>query len=468
MKFSQYFLAKVTLVLTIILLTVISLLSYQKVHDLINYDQKVIHTHEVLLKLERVLFTLKDAESGQRGFIITNDSIFLLSFLKSKMALDSLIYDLKIATADNIIQTHKLDTLNTFLRKRFELMNIMIYLKTHEMLTLNLTNEMMKNGKNVTDNVRGVIRRLQDEEQSLLTVRNKEKESLITITPIFTLVLSIFSLFLIFLSYFTLTRELKKKNIAQLELENKIEELNRSNSELEQFAYVASHDLQEPLRKIRSFGDRLLYKHAEKLDPDAKVNIQKMHDAAERMQKLIDDLLGFSRLVRTENKFELSNLNEIVSTVLNDLDESIRSKRAKIETANLPVINAVPTQMRQLFQNLISNALKFSKPLQQPSIQIQYDIVKGNEIPHVKPSQVNEYFHRIKITDNGIGFDEQYLDRIFIIFQRLHGKMEYGGTGIGLAVSKKIVVNHGGYISAQSKDGIGSSFFVYLPVLTKV
>jgi light-regulated signal transduction histidine kinase (bacteriophytochrome) len=326
---------------------------------------------------------------------------------------------------------------------------------------------LMKKEKMIMDDIKKIINRAQMEEEGLLYLRNKEKESLVTITPIFTLVLSIFSLGLILLSYFVITNELKKKIIAQHELENKIEELNRSNNELEQFAYVASHDLQEPLRKIRSFGDRLLYKHSEKLDPDGKLNIQKMHDAASRMQKLIDDLLGFSRLVRSENKFESTNLNEIVQSVINDLDEVIKSSHAKLEIPDLPLINAVPTQMHQLFQNLFSNAIKFSKKNEAPQIAMRYDVVKGHEISNVKPSQLNDYFHRIIINDNGIGFDEQYLDRIFVIFQRLHGKMDYGGTGIGLAVSKKIISNHDGYITAHSKEGVGSSFYLYIPVLQK-
>ncbi len=467
MKFSQYFFARLTLFLTIILLIIISILSYQKVLELINFDDKVVHTHEVLLKFERLQYNLKDAESGQRGYLLTNDSIYLQTFNRAKKDVDSLIRDLKNLTSDNRTQMKNIDTLNSLIDKRFEHMYFLLHVDAKKLINEATTISLMKKEKLIMDDVKRIINRAQQQEEALLYVRNKAKESLVTITPIFTLILFIFSFGLILLSYFIITGELKKKIVAQHELENKIEELNRSNNELEQFAYVASHDLQEPLRKIRSFGDRLLYKHSEKMDEDGKLNIQKMHDAASRMQKLIDDLLGFSRLVRSENKFESTNLNDVVQSVINDLDEAIKSSHAILEIPELPVISAVPTQMHQLFQNLFSNAIKFSKKNEAPQIALRYDVVKAHEIANVKPSQLNDYFHRIIINDNGIGFDEQYLDRIFVIFQRLHGKMDYSGTGIGLAVSKKIITNHDGYITAHSKEGVGSSFYLYLPVLQK-
>ncbi len=467
-KLSYYSLARITLFLTLILLAIISILSYQKIYDLINFDKKVIHTREVLYKFERVVSILKEAESGQRGFLLSGDSLFLQTFNNSKLKLDSLIKDLKLLTIDNLVQTHKIDTLTMLIQKRYELMNILIHLVS----TNNIKNEDMilslRIGKNVMDQISGVIERSQKEEEDLLFIRNKVKDSITTLTPFYILLFTFFSLILILVSYFILIREFKKKIIVQKDLENKIEELNRSNNELEQFAYVASHDLQEPLRKIRSFGDRLVYKHSDLLDEDGKFNIQKMQDAAIRMQKLIDDLLGFSRLVRSENKFELTNLNELVASVLNDMDEIIKSKKAKIKVEKLPLIFSVPSQMHQLFQNIINNALKFSRKEVPPEITIHYAIVKGNEIKDIKPSNLNEYFHRFIISDNGIGFDEQYLDRIFIIFQRLHGKMEYGGTGIGLAVSKKIVLNHAGYITAKSRPDSGSSFYIYIPENLKI
>jgi PAS domain S-box-containing protein len=240
----------------------------------------------------------------------------------------------------------------------------------------------------------------------------------------------------------------------QEELEMRIEELNRSNKELEQFAYVASHDLQEPLRKVRAFGDRLVIKYKDALGEEGKGYIERMENAAERMQVLINELLNFSRISRTTESYIEVDLEKVVRSVINDLEISIEQKKASIDIGHLPVIYAIPSQMRQLFQNLLSNALKFSSPDRDPRIFIEASIVH----------EEGEEMCRIKVADNGIGFDEKYADRIFNIFQRLHGRNEYEGTGIGLAIVKKIAENHRGSITARSTPGEGSVFTIVLPV----
>lgn len=240
------------------------------------------------------------------------------------------------------------------------------------------------------------------------------------------------------------------------ELEERIEELNNSNKELEQFAYVASHDLQEPLRKIQAFGDRLISKYLDAIGEEGQNYIERMQNASARMQKLIDDLLTFSRISRTQEPFEPVDFNKVVREVLNDLEIAIESKHVDVRVKTLPVIQARTGQIRQLFQNLISNAIKFSRNDVRPEIIIKSERVTEDEKPgsHVK----------IIIQDNGIGFDEKYAEKIFIIFQRLHGKTEYEGTGIGLAICKRIIENHNGSISAYSLHGKGAAFEIILPI----
>lgn len=260
----------------------------------------------------------------------------------------------------------------------------------------------------------------------------------------------------------SLTEELEKRVYQRtLELTKANEDLNRSNEELEHFAYVASHDLQEPLRKITLFGERLFSSHNETLDEDGKDYLQRMRNAAMRMQVLIDDLLTFSRISRPAEEFKLLDLNEILNEVLYDLEITIEQKKARINSESLPSIKGIPSQIHQLFQNLISNALKFNKS--EPLVTIKCKTVKAGDITLPSFNPKHDSYYEITFQDNGIGFDEKYLEKIFIIFQRLHGRSEYQGTGIGLAICKKILENHSGYITASSKVNQGSTFYVYLP-----
>jgi len=260
-----------------------------------------------------------------------------------------------------------------------------------------------------------------------------------------------------------LTDELESQvhqRVTELKLLN--EELLRSNSELEQFIYVASHDLQEPLRKIQTFASGLLELEHHNLSDKGKDYFNRMQSASARMQQLILDLLAFSRTNKAEKHFESADLNEILSTVLEQLKETIQHKEAVIKRSVLPTLKIIPYQFEQLFTNLITNSLKFSKPSLPPQIEISYRIIKGDESGQELANPTMSY-HQISIRDNGIGFDPEYSERIFQVFQRLHGRHEYTGTGIGLAIVKKIVENHQGLISASSKPGEGATFSVYIP-----
>lgn len=254
-----------------------------------------------------------------------------------------------------------------------------------------------------------------------------------------------------------LEQKVKERTV---ELSAKNEELETRNHELQQFAWVASHDLKEPLRKIQTFNYLVKDKYL-KDNKEAAIFLDKSINSSERMSRLIDNLLNYS-LLSAAAIFEPTNLNAILQDILSDLEISIAEKKATISYPVLPVIDVIPGQIRQVFQNLISNCLKFTGPDTKPVIKITSDFVNEKNVN--AESVTNGAYCRINFEDNGIGFDEKFMDRIFVIFQRLHSKETYEGTGIGLAITKKIIDKHNGVISAKGKINQGAMFTIVLPV----
>ncbi|HPH85687.1 MAG TPA: PAS domain S-box protein [Ferruginibacter sp.] len=267
------------------------------------------------------------------------------------------------------------------------------------------------------------------------------------------------------------TRDLTDKKNAEDRLleylqsiEQKNQELQQTNAELEAFNYIASHDLQEPLRKIQTFSQRIIEKDRQNLSEVTKDYFNRMISAASRMQNLIDALISYSRTNAAKQDAQPTNMNTLLQEVKDDLQESIDDKKALITWDNMPVLQVIPLQIYQLFINIITNALKYRKPDVPPHIHISYALVNAGQI--TEPGlQEDIPYHSISIQDNGIGFEERYRTKIFELFQRLHGKTEYGGTGIGLAICKKIMRNHDGIITASGEPGVGAVFTIYLPAI---
>lgn len=256
--------------------------------------------------------------------------------------------------------------------------------------------------------------------------------------------------------------EIKARELNRQLLEN-IDRLEAANKELDRFAFMSSHDLQEPLRKIRTFSDLLYSKYKETLDDEAVKYISRMQKAAERMQLLIKDILEFSKVSNDKNNFINTDLNVLVEEVLSDIEPEVQEKRAKFNIKQLPSLDVNPGLMRPLFSNLISNALKYCKKDIDPVIEIYAEQQTGDGKDGMNGSR-NRKFWRIFVEDNGIGFDQKYAEQIFDMFVRLHGNSDYEGTGIGLALCKQIVEKHQGYISALSRENAGSTFIISLPV----
>lgn len=246
------------------------------------------------------------------------------------------------------------------------------------------------------------------------------------------------------------------------ELSDANDQLVKFNAELEAFTYVASHDLQEPLRKIQTLSSAILQKDKDALSEKGKDYFVRMNEAAKRMHLLIDNLLTYSHATLAEREFQRTDLNSVVEEIKEELKDTIKEKNALVEVGHLCEVNLIHFQLRQMMLNLIGNALKFSKPGVPPHIVINSSNIKYSK-PNNENLPVDKHYCHINVTDNGIGFEPEYKEKIFQVFQRLHGKKEYPGTGIGLAIVKKIVDNHNGIINATSEPGKGASFDIYIP-----
>lgn len=448
-----------------------SFFSYLVTKNLLDNAGRLNRAIEVSRRLETIVKQLKDAESAIRGFNLTGDSSFLRPGINERIARIGEEYGaLRRITAENSVQQRHLDTLRLLLDVKYHQLRKGARLDTPKAEKLAVTEG---------ERSMNMIEREVDEMMRFEDAQTHEKAELLRFfSALWVPVIFISSLVAILIgiySYITLTKEFKlqlhiesKLKSYQRDLQQNITLLNKSNQELEQFAYVASHDLQEPLRKISTFSDRLQVKYKEQLPPDAIQLIDRMVVAVARMRVLINDLLIFSRAGRIapESVTEV-DMSMLLQNVLSDLEVGLQEKNAVVHAAQLPVIEGNITNFQQLFQNLLTNAIKFAHPDRQLEINITYQVVKGKEIHVIKENRWDEEFCRICIEDNGIGFDQAYAERIFLIFQRLHGVSEYSGTGIGLAICKKIVDSHHGYIMAYGYPLKGATFVIILPLKQK-
>jgi PAS domain S-box-containing protein len=248
----------------------------------------------------------------------------------------------------------------------------------------------------------------------------------------------------------------------QRNLESKNVKLGKMNSELQSYAHISSHDLQEPLRKLQIIASRIVDTEKQNLSNEGKDLLSRMNNSVKRMQNIIDDLLAYSTSDSEKTKFEKIDIVKIINDVKDDFSEEIKRKCATIEIESSCVVKVIPVQIRQVLYNLINNSFKFAKEGNPPQIQIQCQLIKGSSIQY-KNFPPHKLFAHISYTDNGIGFEPKYSEKIFGLFQRLHAKDQYRGTGIGLAIVKKIIENHHGYVVASSEPGKGARFDIYLP-----
>ncbi|OXA85477.1 CHASE3 domain-containing protein [Flavobacterium hercynium] len=588
-KFNSSNSLRVIFVIAVFILLFLSSIGYKHNQDLNESSKLVMHTYEINIQLERLMSAIKDAETGQRGYIITRNDRFLSPYTYSRDKVNTSFITLKKLTADNPKQQENLQKLFKLIIQRFtSFENCLKYSDPKTYDKRKLDNHMF-GGRILMENIRFKVDEMNDIEKKYLQRRLKIYDQEISLSPVFSISLFLAALTFILLAYRQISNDIKrlivinkkllissrlmsesevigkfstwqwdldsnaidhsdnqyrmlglrprqfaldkdsflhfvhpddKENVSNaitnmgikktlpfvyyklilpnnklryfkstgklltdqhgskillginfditdehllnIELQERNKELEKSNQELASFNHVASHDLQEPLRKIQTFISRVSDADKAALSQSAKDYLDKIEVSAKRMRVLIDDLLLFSRTNTTKKEFLKSNLNDLLENAKGELTEVIDEKKAIITAGKLPKLDVIPYQIEQLFINLIGNSLKYSQENINPEITIECEKIHSYEYPDLLEQNIKK-FYKITFTDNGMGFDPQFKETIFILFQRLHSKTDYPGTGIGLAICKKIVDNHRGHIIADSVPNQGSKFTVFLP-----
>lgn len=476
-------------VFILIFLLGFSYLSYERIEKLKSSSDWVNHSSLVKLGINRTLSNVVDAEAGQRGFLVTHDSAFYKQYREAVPRMRKELDTVMQLTRDNAHQQMQMQKLVGIINLRIRIVDSALdYYRQNPQDKAGLT-KLLQRSKMVRDSSRILSQNIISAEDNLLDERTRERQSTASLTPVVVLVFSVLAILFVIFAYLKMRTETSLRMEAQVSeatsrrlqqesaelnqlLETKVSErtqelqrkniaLENMNDELMSFNYVASHDLQEPLRKIQAFSNRIMDSE-DNLSDTTRDHFNRITNAASRMQKLLEALISYSRANNAEHDFVETDMNQLVDEVKSDIAELIQEKKVVIENLGLPTLKVIPTQCHQLLLNLISNSIKYSKPDVPPKITISSQLVNVEDIK--KPVYLHSRnYWKIVLEDNGIGFESQYEDKIFELFQRLHGKNEFEGTGIGLAICRKIAQNHNGYIFAEGKPDKGATFFIYFP-----
>jgi len=585
-KYYSIFLKSI-FVISLFLLLFISGVSYKHANSLETSTELLSHSYKIQIQLEQIQSYVKDAETGQRGYIITRDSDFLAPYFNGRSKVTKSLAVLKDLTGNQPDLQKSIEQLRKLIDLRFiRLANSLAVISGID--KNDLLDENMRKGKELMNEIQSRIDQMVNLETANFKNHQRKYEHEISFTPFITLLSLLFTLFIFILSFIKINKDIfelensneellistesikhaeiigefcmsiwnlktdkliysdnlyrllgcepqsfepsienylkfvhpedrhivtdgvenlilkhdtynrfyriirkdgqerffrsvgkfidnfgysthigviqdvTQEHLSNLTLKEKNIELELSINELASFNQIASHDLQEPLRKIQTFISLIGDREISGLSDVGKNYIERIQISVARMRKLIDDLLLFSRTNKTDKIFEISDLNVIFKNMLQEFSEEIVEKKVHIKYAQLPVLKVIPFQIQQLFQNLISNSLKYSKPIGDRFIKIDCEKNNAKVYPRLKMASENMYY-KITFTDNGLGFEQQYAEQIFTIFKRLHTSDEYPGTGIGLSICKKIVENHSGFIFAEGKTGVGAVFTIFLP-----
>jgi signal transduction histidine kinase len=441
--------------LSLAILIALSLYAFQRFNTYIKHAEAVDRDHRVLNRLNELRIQLGALTTYQRNHILFNDSSYLEDFENKQEEIRKTFGDLYAIIRDDPEQRRRMNELNFNIRSQLD------YLRSGILAGYPPTDH--KTEKKHIDRCLQVTLEMEMAEKARLDEQVATRQFYEETTPQNFRIVFVFTLGIFITSFALLVQQYRHRIKYQQQLEKNIIELNQANSEWEQIAYVASHDLQEPVRKIRTFTDLLLNKYAGKIDEEAVSLVQKIDSSSQRAQSLILDIVNYNMAVYSREKIQPVDLDQVLSDLLSDMRATLLEKNASVRHDGLPVIQGYPTQMRLLFQVLIDNSLKFAKQDEPAKVTLSFSEVNARSLPFESRTGFDTY-DKIVYEDNGIGFDNQFAEKIFKMFQRLHSQdSQYQGRGIGLSMARRIMANHSGFIIARGRPGNGCRFTLYFP-----
>lgn len=458
----------IAFLIPLVLLIAIGIFSSYSNSQLDEAFQQWEHTQQVVLQSEKIISTLKDIESGVRGFIYIRDTSFLEPYVSGRK---QIIFELK--TLDSLLtptapQKASIVRLNKLaFRKIVTLDSILQIVKTEGNLNRLRIMVLMRNGKNIMDDARELVNGIIAEEQILQTTLNDAKIYYSSRVRVAQWMVIFFGIVFFTITYWRMAIEWKKRTLYEQKLEQQVFELETHNQQLEAFSFVLSHHLQEPLRKLGTFTDKLQLKYSTDVSEGASHLIQRIGLFSGQISKMVEGIHAIASLHKvSQDQWTRFSLQLVFDEVLHVADHKIKSSSAIIEfKGELPEIRGNFQQLRLLFSQILDNSLTFVEAGQIPHIKVGIHRIKGNEIEGYAVIAKNNEFLNISFSDNGIGFSSDFTDKVFEIFQKLEQIEQKDGLGIGLAMCKKIVLNHDGIITAESQAGKGTIIKIFLPIL---
>ena len=441
----------------------LSLYSMGRFATLINYSDIVDKTSSVIINIRSAEVFIRDIALTERGYIITRDTTYLSRFNNSIDSTYKCIESIKTMVHDNPEQQKNIALLKGTIALRIAAARANMAYADTSYLSAGL--KYYDDSRQLMKECSQRLREMRNVETSLLAIRFKNEQAYQQLTNDTLKYLLIIFCVITLVLFAIMIKELRSRMIFQEELQAKVIDLKRSHNELQEIAYVASHDLQEPLRKIQVFSNMLLTRRAGSIDDPSKETLGRINTAASQMQLLITDLMNLTNLTKNDEHKIPVDLNKTLQFILAEAEDQINEKGALLEIQPLPVVDAFPSQVSILFKALLDNSLKFTRKGVKPVITISCDIMTGQELEDVNSNLLNKKFYRITCSDNGIGFEKKFINKIFMIFQQLHTPEDgYEGKGIGLAICRRIMANHEGYIIAYGEPGLGAKFTLFFPM----